>query len=209
MYRRIICVLAFLCIVFSGCTGGKGGSYEDVSRKLTGLEDYTCDVAMKVTNNRSTLEYKLKHFYKSPDRYRIEVLAPKELYGQVTIYNGKSACIYHPAINQYLVTEDFPGSLEYNSFLGSFVGYLGSSGDIKTGREKQGDKELIVVEFAIPKPNRYMSRSKLWLDPVEAVPLKAEIYGIDGKRNVEIYYSNFVCNPGLKDGDFEIIQNIQ
>jgi outer membrane lipoprotein-sorting protein len=54
-----------------------------------------------------------------------------------------------------------------------------------------------------------MSAEKLWLDPVEGVPLKAEIYGTDGKKNVEIYYSNFVCNPGLKDGDFEIIQNIQ
>ncbi|MGE5677818.1 MAG: LolA family protein, partial [Pseudomonadota bacterium] len=82
MYRRIICMLVFLCIIFFGCTGERGGSYEDVSRKLTELEDYTCDVTMRVTNNRSTQEYKLKHFYKSPDRYRIEVLAPKELRGQ-------------------------------------------------------------------------------------------------------------------------------
>ena len=54
-----------------------------------------------------------------------------------------------------------------------------------------------------------MSIEKLWLDPEAIVPVKAEIYGNDGKTNVETYYYNFVCNPGLKDGDFEITHNIQ
>jgi len=203
--RKIICIIIFACVLLTGCHGpGSVRDYGDLSRKLLKLEDYTCDVKMRVTNNRSTMEYQLRHFYKSPDRYRLEVLAPEELKGQVTVYNGKSSYIYHPGINQYLVTEDFPGSVEYNSFIGSFMEYIKTPEKIKISSEREGQKNLYVLEFEIPESSSYMSVERLWLDPEAAVPVKAEIYGSDGKKNIEIYYYNFVCNPGLKDGDFEI-----
>lgn len=207
--RKIICIVIFVCVLLTSCQGfGPARDYGALSRRLLKLEDYTCDVKMRVTNNRSTMEYQLRHLYKSPDRYRLEVLAPEELKGQVTIYNGKSSYIYHPGINQYLVTEDFPGSVEYNSFIGSFMEYIKTPEKTKISSEKEGKKELYVLEFEIPESNSYMSVERLWLDPEEAVPVKAEIYGSDGKKNIELYYYNFVCNPGLKDGDFEIKQNI-
>jgi outer membrane lipoprotein-sorting protein len=141
-----------------------------------------------------------------PDKYRVEVLAPKELEGQVTIYNGSSSYIYHPRINQYLVTENFSGSVEYNAFIGSFMNYIKKTDNIKINSEEEGEMEFIVMEFEVPEPNNYMRLEKIWLDAENTVPVKAEIYGDDGKRNVEIYYNNFVYNPDLKDKDFEITQ---
>ncbi len=210
MYRKIICLLIFACILFTGC-GGQGSkkSYEKISKELMGLKDYTCDVTMRVTNNRSTMEYRLKHFYKSPGKYKVEVLEPAELKGQVTIYNGESSYIYHPGIEQYFVTENFTGSVEYNSFIGSFIDRLGKRSEIKVSSGMEGEKELYIMEFEIPRPNRYMKTERLWLDPEAAVPVKAEIYGDDGRRNVEIYYNNFVCNSSLKDEEFNIIHKIQ
>ncbi len=207
---RVICIIIIVCVLMTGCQGlGPSKSLKDVNEKLLELEDYTCDVRLLVTNNRSTMEYKLKHFYKSPDKYRLEIISPLELMGQVTIYNGKSSYIYHPGIRQYLVTEDFAGSLEYNSFIGSFIEHIRTPDRIKASTVKEGEKKLYVLEFGIPESNSYMSIEKLWLDPVEEVPVKAEIYGEDGKKNIEVFYYNFVCNSGLKDGDFEIKQNNQ
>jgi outer membrane lipoprotein-sorting protein len=207
MYRRIICMLIIVCVGFTGCGIIKPKkNFEEAGRGLLKLEAYTCDVVLKVTNNRSTMEYRLKHSYKSPDKYRVEVLAPRELQGQVTIYNGNSSYVYHPGINQYFVTEDFSGSVEYNSFVGSFMEHIRKTDEMRISYEKYGDKECIVAEFQIPEPNRYMHVEKLWIDRSEIVPLKAEIYGNDGKTYIEIFYNNFVCNPSLKDRDFEIIQ---
>ena len=207
MYRRIICVLIIVCAGLTGCGMIKQKkNFGEAGRRLLKLEAYTCDVVMKVTNNRSTMEYRLKHSYKSPDKYRVEVLAPRELQGQVTIYNGHSSYIYHPGINQYFVTEDFSGSVEYNSFIGSFMEHIRKADEIRISYEKYGDKECIVAEFEIPEPNRYMHFEKLWIDRSEIVPLRAEIYGSDGKTYVEIFYDNFVYNPRLEDGDFEIIR---
>jgi outer membrane lipoprotein-sorting protein len=192
-------------VVFTGCGVIKSKkNFEEVSRRLLALSAYTCDVVMRVTNNKSTMEYKLKHYYKSPDKYRVEVLAPKELEGQVTIYNGNKSYIYHPRINQYLVTENFSGSVEYNTFIGSFMNHIRKTDNIRISSEKDGEKLLYVLEFEVPEPNNYMRFEKLWLDAETAVPVKAEIYGDDGKTSVEVYYSNFVYNPDLKDGDFEI-----
>lgn len=207
MYRRIICVLIIVCAGLTGCGMIKQKkNFGEAGRRLLKLEAYTCDVVMKVTNNRSTMEYRLKHSYKSPDKYRVEVLAPRELQGQVTIYNGHSSYIYHPGINQYFVTEDFSGSVEYNSFIGSFMEHIRKTDEIKISYEKYGDKECIVAEFEIPEPNRYMQFEKLWIDRSEIVPLRAEIYGNDGETYVEIFYDNFVYNPRLEDRDFEIIR---
>ena len=207
MYRKVISVLIIICVVFTGCAVLKPKrNFEEVSKRLLKLETYTCDVTMKVANNKSVMEYKLKHYYKSPDKYRVEVLEPKELEGQVSIYNGNSACIYHPGINQYLVTENFSGSVEYNAFIGSFMNHVKDTDKIKISSETEGKQELIVLEFEVPEPNNYMQNEKIWLDAENTMPVKAEIYGNDGKTSVEIYYNNFVFNPGLKDGDFEIIQ---
>lgn len=207
MYRRIICMLVILCVFFTGCGVIKQKkSPEEVGKRLLKLETYTCDVTMRVTNNRSTMEYKLKHFYKKPDKYRIEVLTPEELRGQVTIYNGNSSYIYHPGINQYLITENFSDSVEYNSFAGSFIEHIRKPDDIKISYEKFNEDECIVIEFEIPESSRYIHIEKLWIDVSEIVPLKAEIYGSDGKTYIEIYYNNFVSNPKLEDGIFEIIK---
>lgn len=207
MYRRIICILIIICVVFTGCGVIKQKkSLEEVNKRLLKLKTYTCDVTMRVTNNKSTMEYKMKHFYKSPDKYRIEVLAPEELQGQVTIYNGHISYIYHPGINQHLITEDFSDSVEYNSFAGSFMEHIGKADNIKISYEKYDEDECVVIEFEMPGPNRYMHIEKLWIDGSEIVPLKAEIYGSDGKTYIEIYYDSFVFNPKLEDGIFEIIQ---
>lgn len=205
VYRRIICMFITVCVVFTGCGIQKPErSFEKMNKKFLKLETYICDVKMRVTNNKSTMEYKLRHYYKSPDKYKIEVLAPKELEGQVTVYNGSGSYIYHPGINQYLVTENFSGSVDYNAFIGSFMNHIKKTENIKISNEKSGGKELIVLEFKVPAPNSYMSLEKLWIDVENTVPVKAEIYGNDGKTNVEVYYDNFVYNPGLNDRDFEI-----
>ncbi|HPA53921.1 MAG TPA: hypothetical protein PL138_02375 [Bacillota bacterium] len=84
--------------------------------------------------------------------------------------------------------------------------HIRKTDEIKISYEKYGDKECIVAEFEIPEPNRYMQFEKLWIDRSEIVPLRAEIYGNDGETYVEIFYDNFVYNPRLEDGDFEIIR---
>lgn len=203
MHRRFMIVLLAALVVFAGCAPGGAKSFEKASKRLAGLDSYACDVTMRITNNKSTMEYKLRHYYKRPDKYKIEVLEPKELEGQTTVYNGRKAFIYHPKINQVLAMENFNGSMEQQAFVGSFLHYLGSPEQIKVRRQSIKSGDCFVLEFELPDKNRYRRLQKIWLDAAEGVPVKAEIYDENGKAAVELIYSNFERNPGLQDSDFE------
>jgi len=205
VYNRIIILLIIVCVVFTGCSGfGSGKKYERACDKLLNLKSYTCDVEMSVTNNKSTMNYRLRHSYISPDKYRIEVLEPKSLEGQVTIHNSRGTYIYHPSINEYLICEGFSDSPEGVSFAGSFINYIKSRENLKADRQQLGDQECYVLEFEVPKPNDYMNTQRIWIDVEAAVPVKTEIYDKSGKVTVDVRYSNFIHNPRLNEGDFII-----
>lgn len=207
LYRRAISMLIIVCLILEGCgLSSPVKSFEEASKRLLKLKTYTCDVTMRVTNNISTMEYRLKHFYKSPDKYRIEVVTPEELQGQVTIYNGSSSYIYHPGIDQFFLTENFSDSVECNAFIGTFIECIRDNDKLRIANESEGEKDFFVLEFEVPGSNSYMHLEKLWIDMEEIAPVKAEIYGKDGRRNVALYYYNFVYNPVLEDGAFEIKQ---
>lgn len=205
MYRKVICLLIIVCVVLNGCSGFSSvKSFDGAIEKLQKLKSYTCDVEMSVTNNKSTMEYKLKHSYMSPDKYRIEVVEPKGFKGQVTIHNNEGTYIYHPSINEYLAAENFSESHEHQAFIGSFISYMKDKEKLKVDKEEAQDKFYYVIEFEVPKPNDYMNREKIWIDAGSIMPEKAEIYDKNGKITVSVRYANFVCNPELNERDFEI-----
>lgn len=205
MNRKILFLLTVVCVVLTGCSGfGPGKDFDKMREKLLKLKAYTCDVEMNVTNNKSTMRYKLKHSFKSPDRYRIEVLEPEELQGQITIHNGKVTYIYHPKIDQYLITESFSESADCQAFIGSFINHMRDKENLEIRREKVENKAYYEIELQVPEPSEYMSTEKIWIDAAEAVPAKAEIYDKTGKVTVSVQYTNFVYNPELNEGDFEI-----
>lgn len=159
---------------------------------------------MSVTNNRSTNDYVMKHYYKKAGKYRIEIASPEELKGQVTIYDGSSAYVFHPGIAQYLVTQNFIASMEHYAFAGAFLEHLEQDAGVRYAREKVGDKLYFVMEFDIENGSMYMQKEKIWFDVQELTPWKAEIYDKDGKATVQVYYDNFIMNPKLDDKLFEI-----
>lgn len=203
MYRKLWIMVVAGLIVFSGCSLKGAKSFEKTSKRLMELNSYTCNVTMRIANNKSTMEYKLKHYYKKPDKYKIEVLEPKELEGQITVYNGKQAFIYHPKINQFLATENFTGSVQHNAFIGSFLHYLNSLEKLKVRNQNIDKKDYFVLEFDISGRNQYMCLQKIWIDTVAGVPVKSEIYDKDGNVTAELLYSDFVLNVKLQDKDFE------
>ncbi len=203
MHRKLLVLVFAGLILISGCGRLGTKSFEGTCRQLAALKSYTCEVVMKTTNNKSTKVYKLKHAYMHPGKYRVEVLEPEELTGQVTVYNGRQAFIYHPSINQFLMTESFSGSTGQNAFAGSFLQYLSRTEKLKVSTQQIEARTCFVVELDISDNSRHMCRQKLWIDKAAGVPVKSEIYDADGKIVVELSYANFKSNVKLQDKDFE------
>lgn len=204
---RFLLFFLIACTALSGCRAQTAKKPEDIQKFIMKLKSYKCDVVIAATNNKSTNVYRAKHLYKAPDKYRIEIVEPEELKGQITIYNKDKACIYQPQINTYFITENFESSLEYSSFIGAFVGYFKNNGGARFRLETLKDVQCYVLEVPISDNNKYRALEKLWIDAESSLPIKAEI--LDESNNVSalVLYENFELNPELQDSLFDIQDN--
>jgi outer membrane lipoprotein-sorting protein len=204
---RILLIFLIVSIFLSGCDQKTAENAEDIQKLLMKLKTYRCDVVFAVTNNISTNVYKAKHMYKFPDKYRIEIVEPSELTGQTTIYNGAKAAIYHPQLNTYLVTENFDNSLEFSTFIGSFIESFKNNGGARFKIESFKDKQCYVLEMPVKGENPYRALEKIWIDAESITPVKAEIWDKDNKISAQVLYENFEENPKLEDSLFQIQDN--
>ena len=204
---RILLIFLIVSIFLSGCDQKTAKNTEDVQKLLMKLKSYSCDVVFAVTNNKSTNVYKVKHMYKFPDKYRIEIMEPSELKGQITIYNGGKATIYHPQLDTYLITENFNNTLEFSSFIGAFIESYKNNGGARFKIESFQDKQCYVLEIPIKGENPYRVLEKIWIDAELIIPVKAEILDKDNKVSAQVLYENFDENPKLEDLLFQIQDN--
>lgn len=201
---KLLLVFLIACAVLSGCSSSAAKKPEDVQKFLMKLKSYKCDVIYAVTNNKSTNVYRAKHFYKAPDKYRIEITEPVDLKGQITIFNKDKAYIYHPQINTYLTTESFKGSMVQSSFVGAFAEYFKDKGGARFKLESLKGVQCYMLQVPIDSDNRYRVVEKIWINAENALPVKAEILDKDNNVSAQVLYENFESNPELEDSLFEI-----
>lgn len=201
---RILLLFLIVSIALTGCASKAAKKPEDVQKLLMKLKSYKSDVIFFVTNNKSTNVYKAKHMYKYPDKYRIEIVEPSELKGQTTIYNGEKSYIYHPQLKTYLLTQSFNSSLEYSSFIGTFIEDFKNNGGARFKLESLRDRQSYVLEIPIEDGNSYRVLKKIWIDADGIFPVKAEILDKNNNISVQVLYENFEANPKLEDSLFEI-----
>lgn len=204
---RILLIFLIVSIFLSGCDHKTAKNAEDVQKLLMKLKTYRCDVVFAVTNNKSTNVYKERHMYKFPDKYRIEIVEPSELSGQTTIYNGGKAVIYHPQLKTYLVTQNYNNTLEFSSFIGSFIESFKNNGGARFKLESFQDKQCYVLEIPVKGENPYRALEKIWIDAESIIPVKAEILDKDNKISAQVLYENFEENPKLEESLFQIQEN--
>lgn len=204
---RILLIFLIVSIFLSGCDHKTAKNAEDVQKLLMKLKTYRCDVVFAVANNKSTNVYKERHMYKFPDKYRIEIVEPSELSGQTTIYNGGKAVIYHPQLKTYLVTQNYNNTLEFSSFIGSFIESFKNNGGARFKLESFQDKQCYVLEIPVKGENPYRALEKIWIDAESIIPVKAEILDKDNKISAQVLYENFEENPKLEESLFQIQEN--
>lgn len=201
---KSLLLFLIVCIFISGCSSTEVKKPQEVQRFLMKLKSYQCEVVLAVTNNKSTNVYKARHIYKGINKYRIEMMEPNELKGQTTIYNGEKTYIYHPQINTYMLSNNFESSLEYSSFLGSFIEHFKDKGGARFKIESLKDTECYVLEIPLDEKNPYRVMEKIWIDAKRIIPIKAEILDKNNNLNAQILYENFEINPDIDDSLFEI-----
>lgn len=181
--------------------------YYKAQKKLSELKAYQCTATIIVQRENEKKEYVFQQTFQYPDHYRLEVISPEELKGNVTLSNGKTAWVYHPSINQYWRLEPFDQSQEQLMFVGYFMKNLLNSEEATLQQEKIEGRDYIVITSPLPGGNSYFHQQRLWVDSQALIPYSLEI--IDEKASVrfKVFYEDFTFNPELEEGFFHLNYN--
>ncbi|MBM7614263.1 LolA family protein [Alkaliphilus hydrothermalis] len=178
--------------------------YYKAQKKLNEMEGYTTLAKIYVQRDAEEKEYIFQQTFQNPDKYRLEILAPENLKGNLTISNGKTAWIKHPAINQVWRMQDFEQSQEQLMFIGYFMRNLLNSEDSRVEREMIEGKSYGVITTSLPGGSYYFYEQKLWIDLKTLVPSHLHIVDEKGKVRFRVLYEDFVYNPKLEDSLFNL-----
>ena len=121
--KKIALVLILCVVTLCGCSTIKDNStpMEKIQKRLSEMESYTCDATMKRISNKGENTYDIKQYYKSSGEYRLEIVAPENLKGNYTVFDGEKICQYNSRIDGKIIV-DVPESQQRNElFLGSFI----------------------------------------------------------------------------------------
>lgn len=194
----------FIAIIISmstlqGCGKSEADGYLKVNRMFSGLKSYTVDAEIIVRGNLASENYKVRQYFKYPDRYRLEVISPSDKTGKVTVCDGERLYIYHPAIDQTYVIEKYREVEEGYMFPGYFAKNLFTGEDAVYGTVKSGADKYISIRAGIPGGNNYRRWQTIYIDSSTINPVKMELLDKDQNAAVTIIYKNFIYNAKIDE----------
>ncbi|SHI69192.1 Outer membrane lipoprotein-sorting protein [Geosporobacter subterraneus DSM 17957] len=204
-YKVMLLFLILLALTISGCAPKSDEQiYYESQRLLNKIESYFCEAQITVIGNKDPQHYKMRQWFRKPDQYRLEVLEPEELKGNITLSDGKRAWIYHPGIEETWVMEDFRNSEKQNMFLGYFIKNTLETEQVTLNREKINNKVYLVIDTMIPGNHVYFHMEKLWFDIETMEPHRLQVLDSEHRVRIDVRYENFEYNPKLEDNLFRI-----
>ncbi len=200
----------FLSVAVSGC--GAPAAPQIVGQMTAAFEkltDYQATLDLKYTLAGQDQTVEIKQSFKKPNRHRLEFLAPAELKGQLTVFDGETMWTYSPLDKEVLVFdqagEEVVGQ-DQRSLISGVLDSVRSAESVKaTGRGRIEGRSAYILEVtpSTPKGDDLVSLLKVWVDGATWLPLKVEAYNGAGKVVSSALYKDVKVNSGLADDLFK------
>lgn len=205
--KKIVFIILAIAFI-SACTKPSDEDrYYDAHKEMMQIESYqtTAKIISYIGGNKREYEFNQSFMY--PDKYRLEVVSPDSIKGNVTIFNGKVAWVQHEAINQTWKMDNFEQSEEQLMFIGYFLKNFLSSENTTYHSEEFNGIDSIVITTELPGGNPYFYSQKLWLHGKDYTPLMLNIIDNENKVRFQVYYEHFIKNPNLDEAIFYLDKN--
>lgn len=195
----LIFILIFVFIVIVIGCGRKNDYTEKTIDYLKSLDSYSCDINMKIENDKQTISYTGKQFYDKRYGYRFELDKSR-----VLIYKDNKIFVKDLQNGLKYDTDKEFDSLFKLSFIGEYVELIYTNEVVKNSFKKVGDEEYQVIQLDIPGNNKNINKSELYVNKNENLPKYLIIYDSKGRKRVEVEYTNFKSNQELQKDIFDI-----
>jgi len=209
MKRSLVgyCLFSFIVIavLLQGCSKPTDEEiYYEMQKTLSKVESYRCIADITIIGNKAPSSYKAKHIFKSPNKYIIEILEPKDNKGNITLYDGNLAWLYSPHAEHSFILKDYQQSKEDYLFVGYFLRNFITTETAQVSFDKIGEEEFFVLTTEIPSSHKYRKYEKLWINKKNFIPYKLVVFDNNDNISAEVIYSEFKYDIDIPDDKFNI-----
>ena len=215
MQRRLLQVLmgiVLAAVVVSACSllparedggGVSASTYERIHEALMNMHSFSAEATIKYISNKNTNEYITLQHAKMSGEYRIEVMGPDELAGNITVFDGTTIYQFNPNVSNQIAISVNETPERSQVFLTSFIRNYIASGQsaAEVGSFEEG--EATIFEATIPEEHPYMHIQRLWMCNETLNPLQMIVFDAGGVERIVITYNSFEYDPELEAGLFE------
>lgn len=195
----ILSIMSFvLLILISGCNKNAKDT-EKVIDYLKNLDSYSCDINMKIQNDKQVINYTGKHFFDKKYGYRFELDENRILiYKEDKIFvkdlqNGLS----------YDTDKDFDSVFKL-CFIGEYISLIYTNEKVENSFKNINNEEYQIIHLDIPGNNKNISRADLYVNLRDKFPKYLIVYDSKDREKINVEYSNFKFNPELQEELFDV-----
>ena len=212
-----------LILLLAGClqgTGSQSMSPAQIHEYWAQMSSYQATVLVTFHSNKGSNTYTVQQQVMSSGQYRMEVMAPEECKGVVTICDGTTTIQEDPSIGMRVTATETPvrGALFLFDFWQQYL--QGASGYIQGGvlsvsaapeysdveapdKEKPSEEEYM-LEARLKGTHEKLVVQRLWVSSDNGYPLRMVVYDIQGKPSIEMEFLDFQPNAVLDPSLFTV-----
>jgi len=180
------------------------GIYERIHRQLVQMESFSAQATVTYFSNSNTHTYETAQFARASGEYRIEVIAPANVAGNVTVFDGSVISQFNPRLDGRIsqLAGEAPERLEI--LITSFVRNFVRSQEVSVVAASLDEAVTTVLEAPIPGEHPYLATSRLWVCNESLLPLQITIYDNAGVERITVVYSFFEFDTSIADEMFMV-----
>jgi len=207
--KKIGTILTFLCLAFLASCGYvqervDASAYEQIHRKLISMESFVAQATVQYIANNNTHTYDTVQLAKTSGEYRIEVIGPEAVAGNVTVFDGTTISQFNPNIAGRLSQTTIESPERVEILLTSFVRNFIRSQEVSIAAATIDNSLTTLLEASIPGDHPYLSTARLWVSNESLLPLRMAISDASGQERIIVEYHFFEYNVDIGDEFFLI-----
>ena len=212
--HRILVGFFILSVLISGCTKEtKSMSPAQIHEYWAQMSSYQATVLVTFHSNKGANTYTVQQQVLSSGAYRMEVMAPENCKGVVTICDGITTIQQDSSIGMRVEATDTPvrGALFlfdfWQQYLQSASGYIQGGAlsvsampeysDVETPEKIKPSAEEYMLETRLKGTHEKLAVQRLWVNSENGYPLRMAVYDDQGEPSITMEFLDFQPNVTL------------
>lgn len=206
MSQRALLVLCLGVALGATACARPGAVVDRVGTAYAQVHDYTATVELTLHSKDGVEQLTLGQRFRRPQFYRVEVLAPPSMKGQLTVFDGRTTWFYSPADNEVHMLRGggiFVEEEDQIALLSGLVRRIADEAKLRSlGRQRWAGIICDVIELTGLRAAGPVARQVVFLERRHGLPVRLEAFDRGGKALLGIAFYDFVINRGLTEADF-------